>query len=225
MSIVTKIPCAVTGECGSTSRQGAASVSYAPVYDQPAPDSSGPLAPTGANQSGCGALQWFVLRHRPTEGRQAATRIRALGFQSHHFREEVTRRAYEDVLRAYFPGYLFARFALGDSRWGHIMRLSPVTGILCSNFGHPVAVPDEAMAMVCSQFDDRDIFIPKTPPAPASKIGMKFSVQVGPWARFLGECVGEDPKGRVKLLMTLFGRSSVQEFRPEQLTEATNGSP
>lgn len=219
MSIIAQIPCTTMGDCANTSGQGAAAVSYAPVYDQPAPVSSGPNTPIGANQSGCGALQYFVLRHRPTEGRQAADRIRALGFQAHHFREEVSRRAYEDTLRAYFPGYLFARFALGDSRWGHIMRLSPVTGILCSTFGHPVAVPDEAMAMIRTRFDERDIYIPETPPPPASKIGRNFSVQVGPWARFLGECVGEDPKGRVRLLMTIFGRSSVQEFRPEQLTE------
>lgn len=210
--------CAVTDGYGSKVGQDTAAVSYAPgVHDLPAPAQSGPVAPDGESQAGCGALRWFVLRHRPTEGRQAATRIRALGFQAHHFREEVSRRAYEDTLRAYFPGYLFARFALGDRRWGHIMRLPPITGILCSTLGQPVAVPDAAMSLIESKFDERDLFIPEVPPPSLSRVGGTFSVQVGPWARFLGQCVSENPKGRVSLLMTLFGRSSVVDFDPDKL--------
>lgn len=221
MNAIAENACSTRLDCGSAERQDTAPVSHAPAaHDLPAPAPSGPPVSSGESQPGCGALQWFVLRHRPTEGRHAATRIRALGFQAHHFREEITRRAYEDTLRAYFPGYLFARFALGDMRWGHIMRLSPITGILCSNFGHPVAVPDDAMAVVQSKFDERDLYIPEHPPEPVSRIGRRFSVQVGPWAQFIGECVNEDPKGRVRLLMGLFGRSSVIEFRPEQLTDA-----
>lgn len=220
MNAIAEISCAAMGKCASKVPQDTAAVSNAPgSHDLPAPASSGPPHSESPVGPECGALQWFVLRHRPMEGRKAATRIRDLGFHAHHFREEVSRRAYEDSLRAYFPGYLFARFALGDNRWGHIMRLSPVTGILCSNFGRPVAVPDAAMSYVRSKFDDRDILIPETPPVRSSRVGQMFGVQVGPWAQFMGQCVSEDPKGRVRLLMSLFGRSSFVDFRPEQLVE------
>ena len=99
------------------------------------------------------------------------------------------------------------------------MRLPPITGILCSTLGQPVAVPDAAMALIESKFDERDLFIPELPPSSPNRVGRMFSVQVGPWARFLGQCVSESPRGRVSLLMTIFGRSTVVEFPDAKIAE------
>ena len=132
-------------------------------------------------------------------------------------REEVQRRGRDAVLRAYLPGYLFARFALDDPRWGLILHCREVQGILGSVFGRPAAVPDAAAGLVFARFDDRDMLMPDKPPNPLDKVGQEFTVQTGPWAKFVGRCERVDPKGRVTLLLGLFGRPTLVEFRPEQL--------
>ena len=185
---------------------------------QPAPRLSGPQASVAVEQPDCEALQWFVVRHRPFEGKATRDEIRKLGFQAVHFTELVSKPRRDDVMRAFLPGYLFARWSLANPRWGGILRIPTVVGVMSTSFGKPIPVPDAEAERFLKMFDEKGVWIDAKPEI-ASKIGAQFEVQVGPWSKFAGECVGVDPKGRVSLMLSIFGRATVVEFHPGRVTE------
>ena len=201
MSVVLKV------DVGSTAR----------TDTQSAPQQSGPNPLQAPGQSECVSHSWYVVRHRPYEGTSTCNAIKEIGFKARHFVERISRPRRDDVLRAFLPGYLFARWSMDDPQWGRILRLRGVVGVMSTSSGHPIAVPIADMDLFGSRFDDRDELIPIKKAAPSDVIGKQFSVQVGPWAKFIGECVGIDPKGRVALLLTIFGRDSIQEFSPKKI--------
>jgi hypothetical protein len=85
-------------------------------------------APAGAARTGAKALPvlphwtdpaapWLCVEHRADSGAHVRLDLRRLGYEVHWPRETVRIRGRDDVLRPYFPGYLFALPAAINCSW------------------------------------------------------------------------------------------------------------
>jgi transcription antitermination factor NusG len=67
------------------------------------------------------AAPWICVEHRADAGARVRLDLRRLGFEVHWPREVVRVRGRDDVLRPFFPGYLFALPAATNASW-HAVR-------------------------------------------------------------------------------------------------------
>ena len=165
---------------------------------------------------------WRVGRHKPYDGQSAVDRIRAAGYQAHSPRQEVRLPGRDDVLRPVFPGYVLVAFD-DDAPWGDLLQ--PTVGlqsILTDTQDRPLALPDGFVDDLMADADTRGIFPywwpDKKPPTAADRVGKSFKVETGAWFGIIGQCKAAN-KNKVSLLMSLFGRTNVVEFRLEQVIE------
>lgn len=66
------------------------------------------------------AAPWLCIEHRADSGARVRLELRRLGFEVHWPREVQRIRGRDDVLRPYFPGYLFALPAATNAAWHDI---------------------------------------------------------------------------------------------------------
>ncbi len=112
-----------------------------------------------------------------------------------------------NVSRKILPGYILVEMTMTDQSWTVVRNTPGVTGFVGSG-GKPVPLPDDEVDGILKQMRSE---IPKV------KIGFRQgeSVRVtdGPFSEFVGivDEIGTE-KGKVKVLLSLFGRETPVEL-------------
>jgi transcriptional antiterminator NusG len=122
---------------------------------------------------------------------------------------EVVKGEKKTSLRKFFPGYVLVNMVMNNETW-HIVRHTPkVTGFLGGG-KKPVPIPDERVRGILQQISEG-----KMRPKQKFSFDKGDSVRIieGPFANFNGVVDEVKPeKGRVKVLVSIFGRSTPIEL-------------
>lgn len=119
--------------------------------------------------------------------------------------------------RKFFPGYIFVNMVLNDDSWHLVRHSSKVTGFVGSKT-RPPEVPEDQVLRVTNQMAG-------TAEKPRAKIkftlGENVTVTDGPFSNFNGtvEEINEE-KGKVKVLVSIFGRPTPVELDFVQVEKA-----
>lgn len=120
--------------------------------------------------------------------------------------------------RKFFPGYIFVNMVLSDETWHLVRNASKVTGFVGGSKTRPPEVPEDQVMRVTQQMTTGA-------EKPRSKIkftlGESVTVIDGPFSSFNGtvEEINEE-KGKVKVLVSIFGRPTPVELDFIQVEKA-----
>jgi len=117
--------------------------------------------------------------------------------------------------RKFFPGYILVNMELNDETW-HTVRSTPkVTGFV-GNDRHSPFLSDEDALKIIGRIKDGAL---KPKPKVMFDVGDAVRVIDGPFANFQGVVDEVFPdKGRVRVMVSIFGRSTPVELEFVQVT-------
>ncbi len=163
--------------------------------------------------------QWFVIHtysgYEERVKKNLEQRIKSMDTEGEIFEivipteEEIEVRNGQrrTVSKKILPGYVLVQMMMSDQSWGMVRNTPGVTGFVGSN-NKPVPLREEEVNRVLKQMEAE---------APKVKVGFRKgqSVRVtdGPFIDFMG--VVDDismEKGKVKVLLSLFGRETPVEL-------------
>ncbi len=129
---------------------------------------------------------------------------------------EMIQGAKKTSTRKFFPGYILLNVDLNDETW-HTVRGTPkVTGFVGNDL-HPEPVSDEEAMKIISRIKDGAL---KPKPKVMYEEGDSIRVIDGPFANFQGVVEEVHPdKGRVKVMVSIFGRETPVELEFIQITK------
>lgn len=187
--------------------------------------------------------RWYVVRTNVRSERKAADNLRKAGFDHYLPTQRIEKHnkrshTYRMTERPLMTGYLFVGLPAHSQHFGLVRGCQGVEDILKVRFGpgpedfRPLCVPANAveeiyLAEFDMQFDDtREARIHRKEEARTRKatVAMTFPatsewlVSDGPFASFNAVVESVTSAGMVKALVSIFGRSTVVEFEPKQLS-------
>lgn len=119
--------------------------------------------------------------------------------------------------RKFFPGYIFVQMELTDETWHLVKNASKVTGFVGGK-ARPPEVPEHEVLRVTKQMETgAEKAIPKV----NFQVGESVTVIDGPFSNFNGtvEEINQE-KGKVKVLVSIFGRPTPVELDFVQVDKA-----
>lgn len=122
---------------------------------------------------------------------------------------ELVKGQKKTTKRRFFPGYILVKMVLNDETW-HIVKDTPkITGFVGDKV-KPVPVPDAEVQKMTNRIAEGAV---KPRPKISFNDGENVRVVDGPFSNFNGviEEVNMD-KGKVKVLVSIFGRSTPVEL-------------
>lgn len=119
--------------------------------------------------------------------------------------------------RKFFPGYIFVQMQLDDQTWHLVRNASKVTGFVGGKV-RPPEVPEEEVMRVTKQMETG---AEKVQPKVRFSVGESVMVIDGPFSNFNGtvEEINQE-KGKVKVLVSIFGRPTPVELDFVQVDKA-----
>ena len=111
------------------------------------------------------------------------------------------------VTKKILPGYILVRMKMDDNAWGLVRNTSGVTGFVSSG-NTPVPLKQDEVGRILKQMEAE---------TPKVKVGFRKGQGVrvidGPFTDFVGAVEEVNPdKGKVKVLLSLFGRETPVEL-------------
>lgn len=119
--------------------------------------------------------------------------------------------------KKFFPGYIFVKMELDNETWQIVKKTPKVTGFVGDSL-NPPSVPEEEVLRITQQIREGKM-------KPKLKIefekGENVRVKEGPFANFAGVVDEVLPdKGRIKVLVSIFGRSTPIDLEFGQVEKA-----
>ena len=175
------------------------------------------------------AMRWYVVHVYSGFEKKIAVQLQEQAAQKGlaHMVEQVLVPS-EDVVevrrgqkvnseRKFFPGYVLVKMDLTDQTW-HLVKDTPkVTGFLGTKT-RPSPISEAEAERIMKQSAEG---VERTRPAVLFEVGEQIRVADGPFTSFNGtvEEVDEE-KGRVKVSVSIFGRSTPVELEYAQVEKA-----
>lgn len=111
--------------------------------------------------------------------------------------------------RKIFPGYILVKMALNDESWHLIKSIPKITGFV-GDAKNPIPVPEEEVLRITQQISEGTL---RPKPKVSFEKGESVRVVDGPFTSFNGIVDEVKPeKGKVKVLVSIFGRSTPVEL-------------
>ncbi len=118
--------------------------------------------------------------------------------------------------RKFFPGYILIQMELNDATWHTVQEISRITGFVGDNL-HPQPLPDAEAQKIINRVEEGAT---KPRPKVVFETGDVVRVIDGPFANFDGVVDEVYPdKGRVKVMVRIFGRSTPVELEYIQVSK------
>lgn len=196
----------VTGATASLAELGLPRSAHA----EPEP---GPVLPQWRDPS----AKWIVVEHRPMVGAKVRLELRRQGWEVHWPREVERRHRCDDVLRPYFPGYMFALACGGVPSWRDLLEDVPCVIGVCGvrETGRPVHPPAGFVLMLIELAGGAlDGVIPASEDLVVERVkrrlepGARVDITAGPWASFSAVVLADRGK-RIEVMLSLFGEPRV----------------
>lgn len=180
-------------------------------------------------QGGADDMRWYVIHAYSTFEEQAK---KALEMRIHQYQMEdefgpilvpvqetveITKTGKKKVVRKqFFPGYVLVKMRLSPKVWQLIKDTQKITGIVGGHQSPPEISEDEVYALMAS------IQSGSLKPSPRTMydVGETVKIKEGPFADFTGVVDEVKPeKQRIKVLVSIFGRSTPVELDFSQVTK------
>ncbi|MEZ4755054.1 MAG: transcription termination/antitermination protein NusG [Bdellovibrionota bacterium] len=123
---------------------------------------------------------------------------------------ELVRGQKKTSNRKFFPGYILVQMVMNEDTWHFVKETPKITGFIGGDVGEPVPLPQEEVDRILKQVEEG---------AASPRARMKFergeTVKVidGPFSDFNGTVEEVEPKkGKVKVLISIFGRATPVEL-------------
>ena len=122
---------------------------------------------------------------------------------------ELVKGEKKTTSRKFFPGYVLINMAMDNETW-HIVRSTPkVTGFIGGG-QKPIPIPDQQVNEILDQIKEGTL---KPKPKVSFEKGDSVRIIDGPFTNFNGLVEEVKPeKGRLKVLVSVFGRSTPIEL-------------
>jgi transcriptional antiterminator RfaH len=149
---------------------------------------------------------WYAVNTHPREEFKALTHLQRQEYQVYlpRYAKKIRHaRKVEQVIKPFFPRYLFVNLNLAIMGWRSIRSTIGVADIVCFG-GQPAPLPGGVVDALQNQ-EDADGHL-KFVRQNALKPGDSVVVLSGPFARRLGLCDGVSDNERVAILLDLLGR-------------------
>lgn len=118
--------------------------------------------------------------------------------------------------RRTFPGYILVRMVLTDKTWHVVMNTPKITGFVGGRTS-PATIPDSEVEALRAQLEEgAEGRVYKS----EFNVGDEVLVNEGPFQNFSGVVDETKPeKGKVRVLVSIFGRSTPVELNFDQITK------
>lgn len=118
--------------------------------------------------------------------------------------------------RKFYPGYILVRMALDDETWHIVNNTAKVTGFLGGR-EKPTPISDAEAEQILNRMEAGKL---KPQPKYFFESGDEIRVIDGPFKNFNGTVEEVNPeKGKIKVLVSIFGRSTPVELEFVQVTK------
>lgn len=118
--------------------------------------------------------------------------------------------------RKFYPGYILIRMELDDETWHIVNDIAKVSGFLGGR-EKPTPLSDEEAEQILSRMEAGKL---KPQPKYFFEFGDEIRVIDGPFRNFNGTVEEVNPeKGKIKVLVSIFGRSTPVELEFVQVTK------
>ncbi len=193
--------------------------SLAATLNNEEPDEKLEQAKQVLNASDPDTAKWYIVHtysgHENKVAKSIKQRVQSLGFENRIFDIIVPTRntvkvsggKKETVKEKIFPGYVLVKMALDDESWLLIRTTQGVTAFIGAG-NKPTPISEKEVEAI-QKFMNEEEPLYKS----AFTVGEAVKIVDGPFADFLGTIDNiDEPKGKLKVLVSIFGRETPVEL-------------